>query len=77
MKCKWLLTLAGALMLCSCATHPLSVPTTVSSVPTNAKPAACAEFGPVYWSDKDTDATITQVKAHNAVFKALCMGPAG
>jgi hypothetical protein len=28
---------------------------------------------PIYWSAKDTDETIRQVKAHNAVYKAECL----
>lgn len=27
---------------------------------------------PIYWSGKDTDDTIAQAKAHNAVGKTLC-----
>jgi len=27
---------------------------------------------PIYWSARDTDATIVAVKAHNAAWAALC-----
>jgi len=33
---------------------------------------ACAAFQPIAWSVHDTDATIRQVKLHNASFTALC-----
>jgi hypothetical protein len=33
---------------------------------------ACLSFEPITWSQKDTDETVRQVKAHNAVWKALC-----
>jgi hypothetical protein len=33
---------------------------------------ACAAFQPIAWSVHDTDATIRQVKLHNASFAALC-----
>ena len=37
------------------------------------KPMAfCSLAEPIYWSGKDTDATIKQAKAHNAVGKAVC-----
>ena len=32
----------------------------------------CSAAKPIYWSAKDTAATIGQVKEHNAVGKALC-----
>ena len=34
--------------------------------------SACTVFGPIYWSAKDTDDTIKQVKEHNAAGKELC-----
>lgn len=49
--------------LTGCAT------TTGSSVPTDV---SCKAFGPIYWSAKDTDRTIAQVREHNASGKALC-----
>ena len=33
----------------------------------------CSVAEPIYWSGLDTKPTIKQVKAHNAVGKALCM----
>lgn len=33
---------------------------------------ACSAFGPIYWSAKDTDKTIAQVKEQNAAWKAVC-----
>ena len=35
---------------------------------------ACNAFRPVTWSKSDTDPTIRQIKAHNAVYAALCAG---
>ena len=32
----------------------------------------CTVAAPIYWSTKDTDKTIGQVKEHNAVGKTLC-----
>lgn len=32
---------------------------------------ASQSFGPIYWSKKDTDKTIAQIKEHNAAWKAL------
>ena len=32
----------------------------------------CASAKPMRWSDNDTDETIRQAKAHNAVGKRLC-----
>lgn len=32
----------------------------------------CASAKPIAWSAADTDATIREVKAHNAVGRALC-----
>lgn len=44
-----------------------------SSAPlTSSPPAFCAEAKPIYWADGDTDPTIAQVKAHNAVGRRLC-----
>lgn len=33
---------------------------------------ACTAFRPVTWSKSDTNSTIRQIKAHNAVYAALC-----
>jgi len=32
----------------------------------------CVAAKPIYWSQKDTDRTIWQVKEHNAAGKVLC-----
>ncbi|MBB3771501.1 hypothetical protein FHS55_002100 [Angulomicrobium tetraedrale] len=34
--------------------------------------AVCDSFRPVLWSDADTDETIRQAKANNAVGRAIC-----
>lgn len=33
---------------------------------------ACEAFKPIGWEDADTDATIAEVKSHNAAYKAVC-----
>lgn len=38
----------------------------------SARPAACFAFVPLSWSEDDTDQTITEVKANNAVWKRIC-----
>jgi hypothetical protein len=32
---------------------------------------AVQSFKPIYWSKKDTDKTISQIKEHNAAYKAI------
>lgn len=32
----------------------------------------CKSVKPITWEDADTDATIREVKEHNAVYKRLC-----
>lgn len=39
---------------------------------TSGKASFCAVAEPIYWSAKDTEKTIAQVKEHNAVGKQLC-----
>lgn len=58
----------------SCCILNACATTTDSSGPIEPppKPTACAVFKPIYWSGNDTDATIADVKVHNAVWKALC-----
>lgn len=34
--------------------------------------ALCTQFRPISWSTRDTDQTIREVKAHNAVGVAVC-----
>jgi type IV pilus biogenesis protein CpaD/CtpE len=49
--------------LTSCATR------TSLAVPTDK--VAVQAFRPIYWSKKDTDKTIAQIKEHNAAYKAV------
>lgn len=58
-------------ILTACAT------TTVSSAPTSPDRVACAVFQPIYWSGKDTQKSVEQIKEHNAVGKAVCGWGAG
>jgi hypothetical protein len=44
--------------------------TTTAFVGTDA--VACSAFEPIWWSKKDTDETIRQVKEHNAAWMAAC-----
>lgn len=39
---------------------------------TGATEVYCASAAPIRWSSADTDETIRQVKAHNAVGRTLC-----
>jgi hypothetical protein len=49
------------------------VTTTGSKGPTSTGAAPfCRVAEPIYWSAKDTDKTIAQVREHNAVGKKLC-----
>jgi hypothetical protein len=36
------------------------------------KAALCEQFAPIKWSDSDTDESLKQIKAHNAVGRAIC-----
>lgn len=36
---------------------------------------SCTAFEPLRWSPRDTDATVRQVKEHNAAWNALCRPP--
>ena len=61
--------LAVMLTLSACAT------TTGSSAapePIAGAETFCRVAQPILWDDADTDETIRQVKAHNAVWKRLC-----
>lgn len=49
--------------LTSCAT-PTILPVPTDKVATQA-------FRPIYWSKKDTDKTIAQIKEHNAAYKSI------
>jgi hypothetical protein len=42
------------------------------SVDVNA--VACGAFKPITWSPNDTDATLRQVREHNAAWDQLCGG---
>lgn len=59
-------------ILTACATT-----TTVSSAPTSPDRVACAVFQPIYWSARDTQKSVEQIKEHNAVGKAVCGWGAG
>ena len=50
------------LLLAGCSHMPAVTP--------NADP--CIAFRPIYWSSKDTSATLDQVDSHNRVWKELC-----
>lgn len=63
-----LFVLTSLLTLNGCATTTGSAGTTDASV-------ACQSFEPIRWSVQDTDQTISQVKEHNAVWRALCGEP--
>lgn len=54
----------AAVGVCGCSTPQASV------APIDR--AYCTQFRPIPWSVRDTDQTIKDVKAHNAVFTALC-----
>lgn len=53
----------------SCATLT-SLFETTDEVDVNA--VACRAFRPITWSPRDTDATLAQVREHNAAWRALC-----
>lgn len=73
---KTLSTLAGTLLLVSCASpRPSASPTAIPA--TDVRSEACAVFAPIIYSRKsDTAETITQVQAHNDAWDALCARPA-
>lgn len=54
----------------------LSLPILAGCVTTTDSSAGirvyCDNADPITWSDKDTDETIRQAKANNAVWKELC-----
>ena len=60
------LLLARLLLL----TLPVVACTTTTS--TVAIDTSCQSFEPITWSQSDTSQTITEVKAHNAAWDALC-----
>lgn len=58
-----LFVLSLLVILPGCATR------TSLAVPTDR--VAAQSFKPIYWSKKDTDKTISQIKEHNAAWKAI------
>lgn len=65
--------LAVMLVAISSVTLAGCVTTTGSRGPTSTGAAPfCRVAEPIYWSGKDTDKTIAQVKEHNAVGRKLC-----
>ncbi|GLK72613.1 hypothetical protein GCM10017643_27290 [Ancylobacter dichloromethanicus] len=56
--------LTGTLFLVGCVTTTAGEGTTGKAV--------CRSFRPITWSAQDTDETIAQVKAHNAVWREIC-----
>lgn len=61
--------LGTALALATLAT---GCATTTAGVATETGRALCDQFRPLAWSASDTDDTIRQAKAHNAVGVTLC-----
>jgi hypothetical protein len=53
---------------------PLASCKTTGSGATDPALVACASYKPVYWSKSDTPETVSQIKEHNAAWKALCGG---
>jgi hypothetical protein len=45
---------------------------TRTEAPAGSAQGFCDLAKPFYWSSKDTDASIEQAKAHNAIGKAKC-----
>lgn len=56
--------LTATLFLAGCATMTAGEGTTGRAV--------CRSFRPITWASADTDETLRQVKAHNAVGRELC-----
>lgn len=59
---RGLLLIAAMLTTAGCAT----------TTPSAATRGACGAFRAITWERADTDGTIRQVKAHNAVGRELC-----
>lgn len=71
--CKPLPKLATMLIATSACALTACATMMGSSAPTSPAPHEfCLLAKPIYWSAHDTDDTIKQAKAHNAVGKALC-----
>ena len=58
--------------LTGCATTMDSSATDGPGGLADASDIACEAFQPIVWSGHDTDATIRQIKQHNASYAALC-----
>ena len=54
--------LAATLILAACQT----------TTPTSAIDSSCLAMEPITYSRSDTAATATQIRQHNAAYKALC-----
>lgn len=63
-RAKLALTLLGAMLLAGCA----------KTTGFGGIDNVCAAFEPVTWSSADTDQTISEAKAHNAVMVEVCGG---
>ena len=59
--------------LALCAILAACTTMTGSSDPIESRATFCAVAKPILWSERDTDATIEQVKEYNAVGAALCL----
>jgi len=65
------LLLSAIPLLTACA---VTTATGGADLPPEVDPVrvACEAFRPISWADADTDATIREVKAHNAAWDAIC-----
>jgi hypothetical protein len=63
-----LLALLGAMAGC----RTTQLPTVTAATEENAEGWACLAFRPISWSSRDTAGTAEQVRAHNAVWEAVC-----
>lgn len=66
------LSLISICTLNACATMTGTSVIDSSATPGDVAALACAGFRPIAWSSHDTDATIRQIRSHNASYKALC-----
>jgi hypothetical protein len=67
-----LLMLPAAILLASCATTTDGGGTDAAAMEPIAHATFCSVAKPITWSSKDTETTVAEIKAHNAVGKALC-----
>lgn len=61
-----------ALMLALALMLPLIGCASQTGSGAKTKSAICDQFAPIRWSVSDTDESLKQIKAHNAVGKAIC-----